>query len=836
MRVPERPRTATAILAMATLALAVAPVGAFQLQSNGSTGVTFSAPPWLWTLFWHWDLRELPQCAVPWSSCGVGTADVPGTGEWDEVLGAISAWSKVQPGLLGFLRVSYTPGPCHWGRDDWNVVYWEASAAAFDSTGFEAGEPPDGSGQIRVGFPSLTMIWLQDLTSGRIRETDVVLNATPHRNFTWVMKANGAAVNWAPAFGIPLAPPGSPYQADVRTVVTHELGHVIGLEHHALAGSIMDVASLVGSGVAQHALHDDDRDGFNFLYSPDLGDAPDPWQGDPGRYPSLVHGASPARTLNDRLLDSVRPGAEHLFGIRPRQPERNFTYEWLGPAGSPAATADCEAEVIDRDELDDGVEFLPNPAVCGRPVRAKATVTAARDPAAEGHAYDPPLLGDCLGPLWLSAWADLSQDGIWQPGERFLHAGLTPAVPEAANATETVITGGAFLMPPVLEHPKLAVWVRARLDYLEDVAACRNLDGTLAGPEGAAQFGEVEDYPLSCSNPYRRSYAPSRSPVPYAGLAVAYAGDVRTAVDLAGGGGTCPATPWPPGAITLSYDPARDETVVEARDPALPVLPPGASVDVRRCHPPGIPPLAALRSWWIPETGPPGPSERVPSTHVAVTPRAWGTRVVVGALDDSTGGWIAPQGAGWDDALDVTVSYRIAPAEIPLERLDPCDPMVAALPSVHAGIASLVPGRPYTFVVEPLDTTHVLLVEVASRSAATGNRNLELFEFTGAVQAVTGAPGPSPAPRLDLAIGPNPSGGESTVGFTLAAGGAARVVLVSVDGRTVHTLADRVFPPGRHVLRWDGRDDSGGRVPPGVYLCLVEGAGARAAAKVIRTR
>jgi hypothetical protein len=835
MRGIERCRAAAVLALLAALELAPAPAIAFLLVSNGSTGVTFNAPPSTWTRFWHWDLRELPQCAVPWSSCGPGTGDVVGTGEWDEVVRAISAWTAVQPGLLAFRRMDYTPAPCHWGRDDWNILYWETSAAAFDSTGLDAGDPPDVFGDIRVGYPSLTMVWARDRATGRIRESDVILNATPHRNFKWVTVANGAAVAWAPAFGVPLAPPATPYQADVRTVVTHELGHLVGLDHVALPGSIMNVASIISSGIAQHALHDDDRDGFNFLYSPDLGDAPDPWQGAPSRYPSLVHGAAPGRTLNDLQLDGVKPGAQHLFGIRPRQPARNYTYEWLGPAESPAATADCEAEVIDRDELDDGVEFLPNPPVCGRPVRAKVSATVSTDATGETHGYDPPVPGSCGALLWAHAWVDLDQDGIWEPGERFLHDGFTPELQGLPNFTATVNTGGVFLMPLVLERPKSSVWVRARLDYFEDAGACENVDSTLAGPEGAAQFGEVEDYPLSCSNPSRRSYPPNRSAVPYGGLAVAYAGDARAATDLAGAGG-CPSAPWPPGAVTVSYDPDRDETVVEARDPGSSTLPIGGSVDVRRAHPPGLPPLAALRSWWLPTAGPPGPAERVPSTHVALTQRAWGARVVVGALDDSTGGWIARRGEGWDDSLSTTVGYRVAPAEIPLERLDPCDPLVASLPPVHAGSGTLVPGRPLTFVVEPLDTTEVLLVEVTTRSAATGNRNLELFQFVGAVQAVTGVPGGGPAPALELAVGPNPSGGAATVSFTLAGEGRARVALVSVDGRTVRTLADGPFAPGRHVLRWDGCDDAGRRVAPGVYLCILDGAGARGVVKVIRYR
>jgi flagellar hook assembly protein FlgD len=34
----------------------------------------------------------------------------------------------------------------------------------------------------------------------------------------------------------------------------------------------------------------------------------------------------------------------------------------------------------------------------------------------------------------------------------------------------------------------------------------------------------------------------------------------------------------------------------------------------------------------------------------------------------------------------------------------------------------------------------------------------------------------------------------------------------------VRTLADRVFPAGEQVLRWDGTDDAGTKVGRGVYF------------------
>ena len=62
-----------------------------------------------------------------------------------------------------------------------------------------------------------------------------------------------------------------------------------------------------------------------------------------------------------------------------------------------------------------------------------------------------------------------------------------------------------------------------------------------------------------------------------------------------------------------------------------------------------------------------------------------------------------------------------------------------------------------------------------------------------------------PAPRggaAALAVRPNPSAGETEIGFELPGEGQAQVTIVDVTGRRVATLADAVFPAGRHMVRW----------------------------------
>jgi hypothetical protein len=62
--------------------------------------------------------------------------------------------------------------------------------------------------------------------------------------------------------------------------------------------------------------------------------------------------------------------------------------------------------------------------------------------------------------------------------------------------------------------------------------------------------------------------------------------------------------------------------------------------------------------------------------------------------------------------------------------------------------------------------------------------------------------------------------GELTL--SLGAGGSVQVDVFSVLGRKVRTLAKRTFSPGLHVMKWSGTDDSGRRLPNGVYFYRVQ--------------
>ena len=80
---------------------------------------------------------------------------------------------------------------------------------------------------------------------------------------------------------------------------------------------------------------------------------------------------------------------------------------------------------------------------------------------------------------------------------------------------------------------------------------------------------------------------------------------------------------------------------------------------------------------------------------------------------------------------------------------------------------------------------------------------------------------------IDASVTPNGDGvnDELTVAFSLMRIGAVTPVLVEVydlSGRLISTLHDSPMPTGRHSLFWSGVNQSGERVPPGLYLLRIE--------------
>ena len=133
-----------------------------------------------------------------------------------------------------------------------------------------------------------------------------------------------------------------------------------------------------------------------------------------------------------------------------------------------------------------------------------------------------------------------------------------------------------------------------------------------------------------------------------------------------------------------------------------------------------------------------------------------------------------------------------------------------------------------------------MLVEGASDNQALPEGTIDLIRFSGNIagtfylsdiRLVTSAPVPTavaeeyqaaaPAP---FALGqnqPNPFNSDTTIRYSLPQAGEVELAIYNLAGQQVAQLVRALRPPGRHAVRWDGRDDQGQALPPGIYLVRV---------------
>jgi hypothetical protein len=78
--------------------------------------------------------------------------------------------------------------------------------------------------------------------------------------------------------------------------------------------------------------------------------------------------------------------------------------------------------------------------------------------------------------------------------------------------------------------------------------------------------------------------------------------------------------------------------------------------------------------------------------------------------------------------------------------------------------------------------------------------------------------GPQPAPTVDLrGNSPNPFTFATDIHFDVVQTGTADLSIFDVNGRLVRRLMDGFVTAGPHAVTWDGVDDAGHRLAPGVY-------------------
>jgi hypothetical protein len=81
---------------------------------------------------------------------------------------------------------------------------------------------------------------------------------------------------------------------------------------------------------------------------------------------------------------------------------------------------------------------------------------------------------------------------------------------------------------------------------------------------------------------------------------------------------------------------------------------------------------------------------------------------------------------------------------------------------------------------------------------------------------------------------PNPFTRTTSLGFDLPRAGRATIVVFDAAGRAVKRLLSSDMPAGSHAIVWDGTDDLGRVVRPGVYFYRLTAPGAQASRRMVR--
>ncbi|MBD3336870.1 MAG: hypothetical protein GF355_15265 [Candidatus Eisenbacteria bacterium] len=88
-----------------------------------------------------------------------------------------------------------------------------------------------------------------------------------------------------------------------------------------------------------------------------------------------------------------------------------------------------------------------------------------------------------------------------------------------------------------------------------------------------------------------------------------------------------------------------------------------------------------------------------------------------------------------------------------------------------------------------------------------------------------------------LRITANPFRTETAMSFRVTdPNGSVRLMLYDVEGRRVRTLVSGRLAEGSHEVTWQGLDDRGRAVPPGVYFAILRTLGGETTTKLVRMR
>jgi hypothetical protein len=102
--------------------------------------------------------------------------------------------------------------------------------------------------------------------------------------------------------------------------------------------------------------------------------------------------------------------------------------------------------------------------------------------------------------------------------------------------------------------------------------------------------------------------------------------------------------------------------------------------------------------------------------------------------------------------------------------------------------------------------------------------------------ATNSQPPVSPSTLALHGAAPNPFNPQTTISYSIPAGGPVRLTIHDVRGRLVATLIDRALPPGNLSTPWDGRDGRGNALPAGAYIARLTMGGESRARRLVMVK
>jgi hypothetical protein len=220
--------------------------------------------------FLRWNLDSFPDGKIPYYINKKGSKDLSLTEIKRAAEESFAAWKNLSGVALDFRFAGFTDA-AGFKRDGKNVIFFDEAGAVFS-----ASDTTEALGKTRpVDF---------DKNTGELKEVDIALNG---KFIPPVWKSKQLATCAGYAFKTPIkwslteqrcvervgAFPVE-YRAHLKSTLTHEIGHFLGLGHSSSVGATMSTAEIsnFAENTDQSTLEEDDRKGAEFLYPSDVRD------------------------------------------------------------------------------------------------------------------------------------------------------------------------------------------------------------------------------------------------------------------------------------------------------------------------------------------------------------------------------------------------------------------------------------------------------------------------------------------------------------------------------------------------------------------------------------